>query len=111
MIPAIIDVLSWICLLAGSFFVLVGGVGLLRLPDFFTRLHAAGITDTMGAGLILLGLVLQSGLGLVTIKLFLFLGFLIFTSPTATYALAKAAIHGKLRPLLGTEEHSPSNPS
>ena len=78
MMATIFDGLSWICLLAGGFFVLVGGIGLIRLPDFFTRLHAAGITDTMGAGLILLGLALQSGFGLVAIKLLLFFGFLIF---------------------------------
>lgn len=105
----LVDGLSWICLVAGGLLVLVGGIGLLRLPDFFTRLHAAGITDTMGAGLVLLGLALQSGLGLVTIKLILLYGFLLFTSPTATHALAKAAIHGKIRPLLSAEESTPSN--
>jgi multicomponent Na+:H+ antiporter subunit G len=110
MTAAIVDGLSWVCLLAGSFFVLVGGIGLLRLPDVFTRFHAAGVTDTMGAGLILLGLALQSGLSLVTIKLLLFLVFLIFTSPTATHALAQAAKHGKLRPLLHAKESTKSNP-
>ena len=110
MMATIFDGLSWICLLAGGFFVLVGGIGLIRLPDFFTRLHAAGITDTMGPGPILLGLALQSGFGLVAIKLLLFFGFLIFTSPTATHALAKAAIHGKIRPLLYTKESTSSNP-
>jgi len=110
MMAAIVDGLSWICLIAGGFLVVVAGIGLLRLPDFFTRLHAAGITDTMGAGLVLLGLALQSGLGLVTLKLLLFFVFLIFTSPTATHALAKAALHGKLRPLLHDKESTSSNP-
>ena len=110
MMATILDGLSWICLVTGGFLVLVGGIGILRLPDFFTRLHAAGITDTMGAGLVLLGLILQSGLSLLTIKLLLFFGFLIFTSPTATHALAKAAIHGKVRPLLHEKEQSSSNP-
>lgn len=110
MIAGVIDVLSWLCLLAGGFFVLVGSIGLLRLPDFFTRLHAAGITETLGAGLILLGLALQSGFTLVTVKLILFFTFLLVTSPTGTHALAKAAIHGKLRPLLGEEEQASSNP-
>ena len=49
------EVLSWIFIAAGSIFVLIGGLGLLRLPDFYTRIHAAGITDTMGAWLILIG--------------------------------------------------------
>ena len=110
MTATILDALSWIFLGAGGLFVLVGGIGLMRLPDFFTRLHAAGITDTMGAGLVLLGLALQSGFDLVTIKLLLLFGFLIFTSPTATHAIAKAAIHGKLRPVLQDEESVSSNP-
>lgn len=109
MMAFVIDMLSWACLLGGGFFVLVGGIGLLRLPDFFTRLHAAGITDTLGAGLIVLGLALQSGLSLVTVKLFLLLGFLIFTSPTATHAIARAAAHGQLRPLLQRVEDQSSN--
>lgn len=95
-----IDWLSWGCLLAGGFFGIVGGIGLLRFPDFFTRLHAAGVTDTLGATLILSGLMLQTESGLVTVKLLLILAFAFFTSPTATHALAKAALHGKLKPLL-----------
>lgn len=110
MIAIIVDALSWICLVAGGLFVLVGGIGLLRLPDFFTRLHAAGITDTMGAGLVLLGLALQGGADMVTVKLFLLFGFLILTGPTATHAIAKAAIHGNLRPLLRDKESTSSNP-
>lgn len=98
----VVEFASWTCLLTGAFFSLTGGIGLLRLPDLFTRLHAAGVTDTMGAGLILLGLMLQAGFGLVTVKLMLILGFLLFTSPTSTHALAKAARHGKLKPLRGT---------
>ncbi len=97
----IVELTSWACLLLGALFALTGGIGLLRLPDLFTRLHAAGMTDTLGAGLILLGLMLQAGLGLVTIKLMLILGFLLVTSPTSTHALAKAALHGKLKPLRG----------
>jgi multicomponent Na+:H+ antiporter subunit G len=94
----IVDIISWVLLGAGSFFLLVGGIGLLRLPDFFTRLHAAGITDTAGAGLMLVGLMLQSGLTLVTVKLLLALFFIIFTCPTACHALAKAALHEGLKP-------------
>lgn len=61
MMGAVADVLSWILLLSGSAFALIGGIGVLRMPDVFTRLHAAGITDTMGAGLILAGLMFQGG--------------------------------------------------
>ncbi|MDH3671812.1 MAG: monovalent cation/H(+) antiporter subunit G [Gammaproteobacteria bacterium] len=100
MTMAAIDVLSWICLVTGGFFGIVGGIGLLRLPDLFSRFHAAGVTDTLGAGLILIGLMLQAGWSLITIKLVLILGFGLFTSPTATHALAKAALHGKVKPRL-----------
>jgi multicomponent Na+:H+ antiporter subunit G len=86
------DVFGWIFLLGGSFFVVVGAMGVIRLPDLFTRLHAAGITDTMGAGFILVGLMFQGGLSLVTAKLILILGFLWFSSPVSTYALARATL-------------------
>ncbi|NJN45399.1 MAG: monovalent cation/H(+) antiporter subunit G [Candidatus Competibacteraceae bacterium] len=88
----LLDLLSWLTLLSGAFFVIVGGIGVMRLPDFYTRLHAAGITDTLGAGLIILGLLFQAGLTQVSIKLLLILMFLWFTSPTATHALARAAL-------------------
>lgn len=87
----VLDLLSWLSLLSGSAFVLIGGVGVLRMPDFYTRLHPGGITDTLGAGLILLGLMFQAGLSLVTIKLILILIILWVTNPTACHALAKAA--------------------
>jgi multicomponent Na+:H+ antiporter subunit G len=94
----ILDGLSWICLLAGGFFGVVGGIGLLRLPDVYTRMHAAGIIDTLAAGLILLGLVFQGGFSGVSVKLGLIFVFLVFTSPTATHALAQAAVFSGLRP-------------
>ena len=87
-------VVSWTCLLGGSFLAVVGGVGVIRMPDLFSRQHAAGITDTMGAGLILTGLMFHplGGLSLVTVKLLLVLGFLWFSSPVSTYALARATL-------------------
>lgn len=100
MTMAAIDALSWVCLVTGGFFGIVGGIGLLRFPDLFSRFHAAGVTDTLGAGLILIGLMLQAGWSLITIKLVLILAFGLFTSPTATHALAKAALRGKVKPLL-----------
>ncbi len=92
----VIDLISWALLLGGSFFLIVGAVGLVRLPHFYSRMHAAGVTDTGGAGLILLGLMVQGGLTLVTVKLFIILVFLWFTSPTACHALARAAVHSGL---------------
>ncbi len=98
---AALNLLSWAFVLGGAFFTLVGTVGLLRLPDVFARMHAAGMTDTMGAGLILAGLCFQ-GSGLTAVRLLLILAFLWFTSPVSTHALARAALQGGLRPLAGS---------
>lgn len=104
----LLEGIGWLCMLTGGFFTIAGGIGLVRLPDFYTRIHAAGVTDTMGAGLILLGLMTQSGISLVTMKLLLVLLFLLLTSPTATHALAKAALHGQLQPLTHLDRGSPA---
>ncbi|MDQ5909333.1 MAG: multicomponent Na+:H+ antiporter subunit, partial [Pseudomonadota bacterium] len=98
----LIDGLSALALLGGVFFAMVGGIGMWRMPDFYTRMHAAGITDTMGAGLILLGLMLQGGWTLITVKLLITLIFLWLTSPTACHALVQAALAdpSNPRPLL-----------
>ena len=100
------DILSWAFLVAGSVFILIGAVGIIRLPDMFARMHAAGIIDTTGAGLILVGLAFQAGLSLVTVKLILIIVFILFTSPTTTHALARAALNGGIKPLL-----DPSKPN
>lgn len=96
----LLDIGSWILLLSGAFFCLSGAVGLLRFPDFYTRMHAVGVTDTLGAGLVLAGLMLQAGDWIVLSKLFFVLLFTLITGPTATHALAKAAIRSKLEPIL-----------
>lgn len=105
-----IDLLSGLCLLGGAFFCLVGAVGLLRMPDFYTRMHAASVLETLGAGLILLGLLLQAGFTLVAAKL-LMIGLLIFfASPTASHALARAALLRGLKPKLASPEDASSKP-
>ncbi len=98
-----VEVLVCVCLLAGSAFVVIGGLGLLRLPDFYTRIHAAGITDTLGSWLIVLGLMLHEGLTLNTAKLVMLLFLLLLTSPLASHALAKAAFLRGVDPLQGRE--------
>lgn len=100
MMDLVLDVLSWALLLGGGFFIFVGGLGLFRMPDFYTRIHAASLTDTLGAGLILVGLMIQAGLTLITAKLLMILIFIFFTSPTSTHALAKAALFAGVRPLI-----------
>ena len=105
----LLDVFSWVLLASGAFFVIAGAIGILRFPDFYTRLHAVGVADTMGAGLLLAGLMLQSGLSLVTIKLLLIFYFVIFTGPTATHALAEVALNAGLDPQLDDREPPSSN--
>ena len=93
-----IDVLSWILLALGGAFVFVGGLGALRLPEFYTRMHAASLTDSMASILILLGIMLQAGWSLAAIKLLAILVFLLLTGPTASYALANSALMSGLKP-------------
>ncbi|MEM7429393.1 MAG: monovalent cation/H(+) antiporter subunit G [Pseudomonadota bacterium] len=95
---AVLDFASWLLLSLGGFFVFVGGVGALRMPDLYTRMHAASLTDTIGSFLIIAGVMLQAGASLATVKLAAILIFLLFTGPTATNALASAAILSGHRP-------------
>ena len=90
--------LSEASLLLGTVVMLLGAIGLIRFPDFFSRTHAVSMTDTAGAGFILVGLMLLSGLNLVTLKLGVILIFLLMTSPTAGHALAQAATTDGIRP-------------
>lgn len=93
--------ISIVSISMGVLFVFAGALGVLRFPDFFTRMHAAGMTDTLGVELILLGLIIQSGFTLLSLKFLLVAFFLFLTSPTATHAIADAANHAGLKPLLG----------
>ena len=106
----LVDLASWACLVAGGAFCIVGAVGMLRMPDFYTRMHAASVVDTLGAGLLLAGLLLQAGPTLVAVKLLMIGALLLFASPTATHALARAAFARGVQPVLATEEKPPSKP-
>ncbi|MEM7610394.1 MAG: monovalent cation/H(+) antiporter subunit G [Pseudomonadota bacterium] len=99
-----LDVLSWILLTLGGISVLIGGLGALRMPDLYTRMHAASVTDSLGAILVLTGAMLQAGLTLATIKLAAILLFLLLTSPTSSYALASAALIAGTKPLSEREQ-------
>tara|TARA_R110002167_G_scaffold44531_2_gene133884 strand:+ start:589 stop:909 length:321 start_codon:yes stop_codon:yes gene_type:complete len=103
MMDLLLELISAVCFILGALLILSGGVGILRFPDFFTRMHAAGITETLATSLILIGLMLIAGWGLVLFKLVLILLFILLTSPTASHALAKSALHGKLKPILHNE--------
>ena len=109
-ISFILDALSWIFILGGAGFLIVSGIGLVRFPDFYTRLHGAGITDTLGAELMLIGMLFQTPDWLVAAKLILIGVFLFFTSPTSTHAVANAAFVSGLRPELA-EDFEPEDPS
>ncbi|MEX0852434.1 MAG: monovalent cation/H(+) antiporter subunit G [Bauldia sp.] len=86
--------------LAGGVFMLIGAIGLIRMPDVFTRMHAASVSDTLGAGLILVGLMVLAGASLVTVKLVFLVLFFGLLSPVATHAVARAALHAGVKPVL-----------
>ena len=108
----LLHIVAGACLIGGAAFLVIGAIGLIRLPDFFTRIHATGIIDTMGIALTFAGLVLLAllaGWMLPAVKLVLILCFMLLTGPTATHALAKAALHGRLNPLSGRPPEPPSS--
>jgi len=102
MLDGIVWVVSWLFMLCGCVFIVTGAVGIIRMPDFYTRLHAASITDTGGAIFIAIALVIQSvfvfGNTMAAIKVVLILFFTLFTAPTASHALAKTALLSGLVP-------------
>ena len=104
----VIDLLSWFFLLSGAFFMLAAGIGVLRLPDLFTRMHAAGMKDTLGTALTMIGLMLQAGFSLVSVKLVLIWAFIWFTSPVASHATARAALLSGVRPILTRRFQTPA---
>lgn len=91
-------ILSWILIIAGSAFTLVGALGILRFPDFWSRLHAASVTDSAGVILLLAGMSIQAGWTLIAAKLVIIFAFLFITGPTSTHAVANAALVSGLRP-------------
>ena len=100
----LMDISSAVFLLIGSFLCVSGGVGILRFPDFYTRMHAVGVTETLATTMILIGLMLQNPDGLVVLKLMIILLMTLFISPTASHALASAAVHNNLMPELDKKE-------
>ncbi len=98
------EVVAAILLILGSALLVIGGVGLLRFPHFYSRLHAGGVIDTLAAGLFLAGLAFLFGPTLGSVKLGLIFVFLLFTSPTACHALARAAHVAGLREPTQAEE-------
>ncbi|MEO1250873.1 MAG: monovalent cation/H(+) antiporter subunit G [Pseudomonadota bacterium] len=102
-IALVLDILSWALFIIGGTGVVVGILGMVRFPDFYTRLHGAGITDTAGAELMILAMILQAPSWIVVAKL-AFIGFFLgMTSPVATHAIAHAAWMTGFRPMEGAD--------
>ena len=99
-----IEIISWSFIVAGALLGIAGGIGIHRFPDFYSRLHAVGITDTLCAALFIIGLAMQTGVSIASLKLLLIFIFLFFSSPTATHAHADAALLGGLKPELDEEQ-------
>ena len=104
-----VEILCWALILSGSFFVVVGAFGTYRFPDFWSRLHAASVTDSAGVILLLIGMGIYSGLTLITFKLFVIGLFLFITGPTSTHAVANAALVSGLKPPQ-QKKQTPSKP-
>lgn len=92
-------------LMLGLLFILLGVVGILRLPDFYSRLHAMGKCDTLGVALTLLALALYAEVSITTVKLLLISAIIGLANPTATHALGRAALKTGLTPWTRDEEH------
>jgi multicomponent Na+:H+ antiporter subunit G len=105
-----VEITSWLLILLGSFFTVVGMLGLVRMPEVFTRMHAASVTDTLGVGFLILGMCLQAGLGLVTLKLLFLLALFFFTGPVVTHALAQACLHEGIKPMLTEDRRNLNKP-
>ena len=103
-----LELATWALIAAGSLFTMIGALGLVRMPELYTRMHAASVIDTLGAGLLLVGMMLAAGLSLVSLKLLFILGLLVFTGPVVTHALARAALHENIRPLLAEDRRGVS---
>ncbi|MEL6298954.1 MAG: monovalent cation/H(+) antiporter subunit G [Pseudomonadota bacterium] len=106
-----LEILSWFLIVGGSFFTLVGAIGLMRMPDLFTRLHAVSIIDTLGAMMLLLGLMIQAGPTLIAAKLAFIFVLLFFTGPVMTHAVAQAALHAGVEPELDEDRRETATPA
>jgi multicomponent Na+:H+ antiporter subunit G len=103
MLDLLRDIISWVLIGGGGLFVVIGAIGLNRMPDVFTRMHATSVSDTFGAGLMLVGMMVQAGFSLVSAKLLFLLLFLWFTAPVATHALARAALLAGIKPVVADD--------
>lgn len=106
MIALFVEGLSWVFVLLGSGFILIGALGMIRMPDLFTRMQTASLIDTSGAGFLLLGLMLQAGFTLVAVKLLIIAALFFFVGPVVSHALAQAALHQGVKPILSEDRRN-----
>lgn len=106
MMTLVLDGMSWILIVAGSGFVVIGAIGMVRMPDLFSRMQAASLIETVGAAFLLFGFMLQAGFGLVLIKLLVMLALFFFIGPMVSHALAQAALHEGEKPVLAEDRRS-----
>jgi multicomponent Na+:H+ antiporter subunit G len=99
-----LDLVAAALVVAGVVWLAVGGIGIVRFPDFYTRLHPAGKADTFGATLLILGLVVHQGLSLLSLKLLLIEAFILLANPAAAHAIGRAARRSGLVPWTGVQE-------
>ena len=92
------QILAVVLMVGGAFFLTVSAIGLLRLPDFYSRTHAVGKSETLGTILILSGLAVYNGWELSTVKILFILVFVLVANPTATHAISRAALRSGLQP-------------
>jgi multicomponent Na+:H+ antiporter subunit G len=109
MISLAIEALSWLLILSGGAFCIIGAVGQLRFPDFWARLHAASVSDSAGMVLLIAGMCLQSEISLITVKLVIIGLFLFVTGATSTHAVASAALVSGLKPPMLKKEKTTRN--
>lgn len=91
MIEFFIDILQFLFFFIGTLLFFTSAIGLIRLPDVYTRMHAATIGDTLGLGMIIAGAILEEGATLASIKMLIIIIFVFLTNPTAAHAMARAA--------------------
>jgi multicomponent Na+:H+ antiporter subunit G len=95
----ITSILTIVFVAAGIFFLLIGSIGIIRLPDFYSRTHATSKSDTLGMMLVIIGLIIFEGLTINSGKLFLILLFILLANPIGAHALARAALNAGLKPV------------
>lgn len=101
----IFEILSMVMVIIGVFLFVSGTLGLIRLPDFYSRMHATGKCDTLGALLVLTGLAIYNGFNLVSLKIIFIVVFIFLANPTATHAIGRAALVNGVQPW--TKESKP----